>query len=96
MAIPAYMKIDGIPGSVNVSGREGFVEVLEFNHRVYVPTDRDDGSLTGTRKHDSLVLHKALTNRPRSLPKGLHGANGPRHLYSGVQNHRSRRGGCIF
>jgi len=60
MAIPAYMKIDGIPGSVNVSGREGFVEVLEFNHRVYVPTDRDDGSLTGTRKHDSLVFHKAF------------------------------------
>ena len=37
MAIPAYMEIDGIPGSVNVAGREGTVEVLEFNHRVYLP-----------------------------------------------------------
>jgi len=31
MAIPAYMKIDDIPGSVNVAGREGFIEVLENN-----------------------------------------------------------------
>lgn len=60
MAIPAYMTIDGIPGSVNVAGREGAVEVLEFNHRVYLPTDRDNGSLTGTRKHDDLVIHKAF------------------------------------
>lgn len=60
MAIPAYMEIDGIPGSVNVAGREGTVEVLEFNHRVYLPTDRDDGSITGTRKHDAMVIHKAF------------------------------------
>ncbi len=60
MAIPAYMEIEGIPGSVNVHGREGTVEVLEFNHRVYLPTDRDDGRLTGTRKHDAVVIHKAF------------------------------------
>lgn len=60
MAIPAYMEIDGIPGSVNVAGREGTVEVLEFNHRVYLPTDRDDGTITGTRKHDALIIHKAF------------------------------------
>jgi len=60
MAIPAYMEIDGIPGSVNVAGREGTVEVLEFNHRVYLPTDRDDGSITGTRKHDAMIIHKAF------------------------------------
>ena len=60
MAIPAYMEIDGIPGSVNIAGREGTVEILEFNHRVYLPTDRDTGSITGTRKHDALVVHKAF------------------------------------
>jgi type VI secretion system secreted protein Hcp len=59
MAIPAYMKLEGIPGSVTVSGREDCVEVLEFNHCVYLPTDRDDGSITGTRKHDALIVHKA-------------------------------------
>lgn len=60
MAISAYMEIEGIPGSVNVAGREGNVEVLEFNHRVYLPTDRDNGTLTGTRKHDALEIHKAF------------------------------------
>jgi type VI secretion system secreted protein Hcp len=54
------MKIEGIPGGVSVAGREDTVEVLEFNHRVYLPTDRDDGSITGTRKHDDLVVHKAF------------------------------------
>jgi type VI secretion system secreted protein Hcp len=60
MAIPAYMKIKGIPGSVNVAGREECIEVLEFDHQVYLPTDRDDGTITGTRKHDALVIHKAF------------------------------------
>jgi type VI secretion system secreted protein Hcp len=60
MAIPAYMFIDKIPGSVNVAGRENSIEVLEFNHRVYLPTDRDTGAITGTRKHDDLIIHKAF------------------------------------
>lgn len=60
MAIPAYMKIEGIPGSASVAGREGCIEVLEFEHQVFLPTDRDDGSITGTRKHEAMVLHKAF------------------------------------
>jgi type VI secretion system secreted protein Hcp len=60
MAIPAYMMIDGIPGSVSVAGREDTIEVLEFDHKVYLPTDRDDGSITGTRKHGALLIHKAF------------------------------------
>ena len=60
MAIPAYMKIDGIPGSASVAGREGCIEVLEFEHQVFLPTDRDDGSITGTRKHEAMILHKAF------------------------------------
>jgi len=60
MAIPAYMKIDGIPGSVNVTGREECIEILEFEHQVYLPTDRDDGSITGTRKHDPMIIHKEV------------------------------------
>jgi len=60
MAIPAYMQIEGIPGSVSVAGREGCIEVLEFEHQVYLPTDRDDGSITGTRKHEAMTLHKSF------------------------------------
>lgn len=69
MAIPAYMQIDDIPGSVNVAGREGCVEILEFEHQVYLPTDRDDGSITGTRKHEALVIHKSFDKASSLLYK---------------------------
>jgi type VI secretion system secreted protein Hcp len=71
MAIPAYMLIDGIKGSVNVAGREGTVEILEFNHRVYLPTDRDNGTSTGTRKHEPLVIHKAFDKSSPLLYKAV-------------------------
>lgn len=65
MAIPAYMWLtdaqgNEISGSVSVSGREGSIEVLEFDHNVYVPTDSDTGELTGTRKHGAVRLTKAF------------------------------------
>lgn len=64
MAIPAYMTIKDdqgsvIQGSVTVSGREGTVEVLHFDHEIRIPTDTDTGALTGTRKHEPLVFTKA-------------------------------------
>ena len=65
MPIPAYMwmKDDAgsdVKGSVDVAGREGSVEVLEFNHQVRIPTDPDTGRLTGTRKHEAITLVKAF------------------------------------
>ncbi len=69
MAIPAYMKIDGIPGSVAVSGREDTIEVLEFDHKIYLPIDKDDGSITGTRKHGAITLHKAFDKSSAELYK---------------------------
>jgi len=58
MAIPAYMKIEGIEGDCPIVGREGMIEVLDFDHRVYLPIDRDTGGITGTRKHDPIKLIK--------------------------------------
>ncbi|WP_454766912.1 Hcp family type VI secretion system effector [Cupriavidus campinensis] len=63
MAIPAYMwiKDDGgaeIKGSVTVSGREGSVEVVAFDHAVKIPTDANTGKLTGTRVHEPIVFTK--------------------------------------
>ncbi|CAG9182377.1 Major exported protein [Cupriavidus laharis] len=63
MAIPAYMwiKDDGgadIKGSVTVSGREGSVEVVAFDHAVNIPTDSNTGKLTGTRVHKPIVFCK--------------------------------------
>lgn len=63
MAIPAYMwiKDDGgadIKGSVIVSGREGSVEVVAFDHAVNIPTDSNTGKLTGPRVHKPIVFSK--------------------------------------
>ena len=57
MPIPAYLWIKDetgadIKGSVDVAGREGSVEVIEFRHEVRITTDPDTGRLTGTRKHE--------------------------------------------
>ena len=49
-----------VKGSVDVAGREGSVEVTEFNHEVRIPTDPDTGKLTGTRKHEAITLVKAF------------------------------------
>lgn len=65
MAIPAYawFKDDGgadIKGSVKVAGREGSVEVVEFDHQVRIPTDAQTGKLTGNRVHEPLKLVKQV------------------------------------
>jgi type VI secretion system secreted protein Hcp len=53
MAIPAYMWLkddqgNEISGSVQVAGRTGSIEILEYSHKIYIPTDSDTGDLTGT------------------------------------------------
>jgi type VI secretion system secreted protein Hcp len=66
MPLPAYLDIPDIPGSSKIQGREGWIEVLGFNHEVYMPTDRKDGSATGTRVHKDLVVIK---NFDKASPK---------------------------
>ncbi|MDC8786101.1 Hcp family type VI secretion system effector [Roseateles koreensis] len=65
MAIPAYawFKDDGgadIKGSVDIEGREGSVEVVEFDHQVRIPTDANTGKLTGNRVHEPMTLVKLV------------------------------------
>ncbi len=64
MAIPAYMWLtddqgNEVHGSVTVTGREGTIEVLAFEHELRIPTDGDTGELTGTRKHEPFVITKS-------------------------------------
>jgi len=66
MPIPAYMKMEGIPGSSIVEGRENTVEVLKFDHEVHIPTDRKDGSASGTRVHGRFTITK---NYDKSSPE---------------------------
>lgn len=79
MAIPCYgwFKDDqgsDISGSVNIDGREGSVEILEFDHELRIPTDSDTGALTGTRKHEPLLITKMYDSATPYLYKAC--ANG--------------------
>jgi len=66
MPLPAYMNIPDIPGSCKVEGRTNWIEVLGMNHEVMMPTDRKDGSATGTRVHKDMVVVK---NFDKASPK---------------------------
>lgn len=66
MPLPASLEIGEIPGSCKVQGREDQMEVLGFRHNVYMPTDRKDGSATGTRVHEDFVVVK---NYDKGSPK---------------------------
>ena len=66
MPVPASLEIGDIPGSSKIEGREGQMEILGFRHEVYMPTDRKDGSATGTRVHQDFVLIK---NYDKGTPK---------------------------
>lgn len=79
MAIPAYCWIkddqgNEIEGSVTIDGRLGSIEVIGFEHEVRIPTDSDSGALTGTRKHEPMVLTKAFDSASPYLYKAC--ANG--------------------
>lgn len=76
MAIPAYLfiKDDGgadIKGSVTVQGREGSIEVVEFDHHIYIPTDGNTGKLTGTRVHAPLTFVKEVDSSSPYLYKAV-------------------------
>ncbi|PKE29214.1 type VI secretion system tube protein Hcp [Rahnella sp. AA] len=63
MAIPSYLwlKDDGgnnIKGSVDVSGREGSIEIIEFAHSLSSPIDGNTGKITGLRKHSPMIVVK--------------------------------------
>lgn len=63
MAIPVYLwlKDDGgslVKGSVDVRGREGSIEIVEFMHSVDLPTDNLTGKITSKRVHGDYFLIK--------------------------------------
>lgn len=65
MAIPAYLwlKDDGgaaIRGSVDITGREGSIEILGLNHGVMLPTDDATGKPTATREHAPFTFDKEI------------------------------------
>lgn len=76
MAIPLYLwlKDDGgadIKGSVNVQKREGSIEVVAFDHCLYIPTDNNTGKLTGTRTHKPVIFRKEVDSSTPYLYKAV-------------------------
>jgi len=53
-ALPAYMWVEGPDGllecSVQTSGKENSIEVIEFSHEIHLPYDHETGQITGSRR----------------------------------------------
>jgi type VI secretion system secreted protein Hcp len=70
-SMPFYVKITGenqgvIEGEVQIGGREGTIEGLEFHHLVEVPIDPDSGDPVGKRQHQTVIFTKWVE---KSSPK---------------------------
>ncbi|MDU6409626.1 MAG: Hcp family type VI secretion system effector [Yersiniaceae bacterium] len=76
MAIPAYLwlKDDGgadIKGDVDVTGREGSIEVTGFSHNLSIATDDSTGKITGTRRHGAMGIEKEFDSSSPYLYKAV-------------------------
>lgn len=49
-----------IKGGVQISGREGSSEVMEFHHDLHIPTDPHTGRLAGVRMHNPIIIQKSF------------------------------------
>ena len=73
MPTPAYCYInEGDPeGSVEIAGREGSIEVINFDHNVHIPVDIHSGRASGVRTHKPAVITKAYDKSSPYLAKAL-------------------------
>lgn len=76
MAVPGYIEFtddegNPIEGSVQIAGREGMCEVMEFDHTVRIPTDAQMGTLTGVRQHRPLTIVKPYDRASPQLYQSL-------------------------
>ncbi len=63
MSLPAYLFLydeNGmqVVGNYMALGREGAIEVMHSSYGVRQPVDRVTGSMTGSRQHDPVIIHK--------------------------------------
>lgn len=76
MATPAYLWIKddigkNIVGSVNVTGREGSIEILGFSHDITLPIDVSNGKITAPRIHSPFCFDKNIDSSTPYLYKAL-------------------------
>ncbi len=86
MAIANYMTVTDdkgqqIKGDVEISGREGLIEVLERSNKVSIPVDPQTKENRGVRSHDTYKLTKVLD---RSTPEFFNALANPK-VWQSVQ-----------
>ncbi len=65
MALSSYLIVEGqiqgqfIGGSIQ-RGREGWIEIIAYNHEILSPIDPSSGLATGRRQHHPLVVWKEI------------------------------------
>ena len=65
MPIPAYLWLKGegggtIRGSVDITGREGSIEIHGLHHGITLPTDNATGKATAPRDHAPFLFSKEI------------------------------------
>ena len=76
MALQAHMTVEGteqgkIEGSVDQKGREGTIYVEQFEHKIYMPNDPQNGMPTGNAVHQQMKVHKFFDKSSPKLYKAL-------------------------
>lgn len=76
MAIPIYLWLiddvgSPVNGSVDIKGREGSIEVIEFMHAVELPVDDLTGKITCLRIHGDYAFIKEIDSSSPYLFKSL-------------------------
>lgn len=76
MAVPVYLFLydeEGnlIKGDVDITKREGSIEVLELMHAIELPVDNLSGKITGRRLHSSYAFEKEVDSASPYLYQAL-------------------------
>jgi len=76
MAIPIYLWLyekEGrlLKGSVEVTGREGSIELIGMQHDLFLPTENTIVAATGVRQHEAYTFEKVIDSSSPLLYKAL-------------------------
>jgi type VI secretion system secreted protein Hcp len=71
MAMPFYLEIKEYPGSVDQTGREGWILCEALEHTITIPMDRQTGTPAGLRRHHPFTITKTFDKSSPGLEKAL-------------------------
>ncbi|OOG77491.1 type VI secretion system tube protein TssD [Algoriphagus sp. A40] len=76
MALSSYLVVKGqnqgqFKGGSIQKGREGWIEIIAYNHEIQSPYDSSSGMATGKRQHQPLIVWKEIDQSTISLFQAL-------------------------